>query len=342
MSYPLSKLAEQIHATVVGDPTLNIKGVCTLEEPAPNHITFIRSESPETVRRSLEKLAPTCAVVLNQELSQTAESSINGPSAGPSVLLVKDPYPAFLDLIPLFFEAISGPPGIHPTAIIDPSATVGEGASIGPGCFIGPRVVLGKNVTMYPNVRVFEEVTIGESVTLHSGVAVRNGTVIKDRVTIHDNSVIGADGFGYTPDPKTGLRKVPQIGNVLIESDVEIGANACIDRGTFGPTIIGRGTKIDNLAQVGHNAVLGNFVIVCGQVGIAGSTFIGDGAVLGGQVGVADHIHVSKGARVGGGSAVIRNLPEPGDYIGYPATLATDWRRMQVTLSKLARPKRKK
>jgi UDP-3-O-[3-hydroxymyristoyl] glucosamine N-acyltransferase len=337
-SYPLSHLAEQIKATVIGDSTLNIKGLCTLEAPIADHITFIRSESPEAARRAVEKLPPTCAVILSQALSEGQSL----PTNGRSLLLVDAPYHAFLNLIPLFFEEVSGTPGIHPTATVDPTATIDEGASIGPGCYIGPRAVIGKNFTMHPNARVFEDVSIGNSVTLHSGVAIRHGTIIKDRVTIHDNAVIGADGFGYTPDATVGLRKVPQVGNVRIESDVEIGANACIDRGAFGPTIIGRGTKIDNLSQIGHNVVLGNFVIVCGQVGIAGSCTVGDGVVLGGQVGVADHITINKGIRVGGGSGVTTNLSDPGDYMGYPALLANDWRRIQVSLRKLIRPGRKK
>jgi UDP-3-O-[3-hydroxymyristoyl] glucosamine N-acyltransferase len=298
----------------------------------------MKFDSPEAVVRSFSKLPPSSAVIVKEDFS----SSITPSTDGPSVILVKDPYPSFLNLIPLFFEERVGPPGIHPTAIIDASAVIGDGASIGAGCYVGPSTVIGKNFTMHPNARILGEVTIGDSVTLHSGVAIRHGTQIKDRVTIHDNAVIGADGFGFTPDAQLGLRKVPQIGIVRIESDVEIGANSCIDRGAFGPTIIGRGTKIDNLVQIGHNAVLGNFVIVCGQVGIAGSTSIEDGVVLGGHVGVADHITIAKGARVGGGSSVISNLSTPGDYMGYPAIPATEWRRIQVSLRKMVRQGKKK
>lgn len=338
MSYPLSHIAEQIKARVIGDANLQVRGLCPLEAPVAHHITFIRSESLEATRRALSGLPATCAAIINQDFAAAVESS----GQAPSVVLTKEPYPSFLNIIPLFFEEIPSTPGIHGTALVDPSALISEGASIGAGCYIGPRVSIGKNFTMYPYARVAEDVSIGDGVTLHSGVSIRHGTRMGDRITVFDNAVIGSDGFGYTPDPVLVLRKVPQLGNVLIESDVEIGANACIDRGAFGPTVIGRGTKIDNLAQIGHNAVLGKYVVVCGQVGIAGSTNIGDGAVLGGQVGVADHVTVGKGARVGGGSGITSDLLKPGDYMGYPAIPATDWRRIQVTLKKMIRPNRKK
>jgi UDP-3-O-[3-hydroxymyristoyl] glucosamine N-acyltransferase len=338
-SYPLAYLAEQIKGTLVGDPTLTIAGLCPLEAPAAHHITFIRSESPDSVSRGFGRIPASCAVILKEGLiSSTADRSVNSPSA----ILVKEPYPAFLDLIPLFFEEIVGAPGIHPNASIDSSAMIGEGASIGAGCYVGPGTVIGKHFTMFPNARILGDVTIGDSVTLHAGVSIRHGTKIADRVTIHDNAVIGADGFGFTPVPLVGLRKVPQIGGVRIESDVEIGANACIDRGAFGPTVVGRGTKIDNLAQIGHNVVLGTYVVVCGQVGIAGSSTIADGVVLGGQAGVADHLSISKGVRVGGGSGVTTNLSEPGDYMGYPAIPAQEWRRLQLSFRKTTRRKQKK
>ncbi len=336
-SYPLVGLAEKLTATIVGDRNLIITGLCPLEAPVPNHITFIRSESPDTIARGLAKLPSSCAVILKDDFGHALE----GTRSHPSLILVKEPYPAFLDLIPLFFEEITATPGIHPTATIDPSAVIGENSSIGAGCYVGPGTVTGKNLTMHPNARILGDVTVGDSVVLHAGVSVRHGVKIGDRVTIHDNTVIGADGFGFTPDPALGFRKVPQIGGVHIESDVEIGANTCIDRGTLGPTVVGRGTKIDNLAQIGHNVVLGNNVIVCGQVGIAGSSTIADGVILGGQAGVADHITICKGVRVGGGSGVTTNISEPGDYMGYPAIPAHEWRRLQVSFRKTSRRKQK-
>jgi UDP-3-O-[3-hydroxymyristoyl] glucosamine N-acyltransferase len=336
-SYPLSELARHIGGTLLGDPTLSIAGLAALEDAGPNRITFIRSSSAETVRRELGKLGAKTAVVVSKEIAPSAALS-----EGPSLIVVHESYASFLDLIPLFFEEITTPPGIHPTATIDATATIGEGARIGAGCFIGANVTIGKNFTMHPHARIHEDVRIGDSVTLHGGVSVRNGVQIHDRVTIHDNSVIGADGFGYTPDPKVGLRKVPQLGIVVIESDVEIGANTCIDRGAFGPTIIGQGTKIDNLSQIGHNVTIGKFSIVCGNAAIGGSTKIGEQVVIGGRVGLADHLTIADGVRIGGGSGVITSITERGDYMGFPAIPASEWRRIQVTLRRATKPRRKK
>ena len=336
-THPLSHLAEHIGATILGDTTLTISGLCTLENPLPNNITFIRSDSKETVQRNLTKLPSHTAVIVPEAVAPT-----NVLPSGAPILVVKESYPSFLNLIPLFFAEERAPIGIHPTAQIDPTATIGDGASVGAYVFIGPRCVIGKGVTIHSHSRLYGDVTLGESVTLYSGVSIRNGTQIKDRVTIHDNSVIGADGFGYTPDPKLGLRKVPQLGNVIIESDVEIGANTCIDRGAFGPTVIGRGTKIDNLVQIGHNVTIGSFSIVCGTSAIGGSTKIEGGVVIGGKVGVADHVTIASGVRVGGGSGVTTSLIESGDYMGFPAIKASDWRRTQVSLRGLGRGSRKK
>jgi len=336
-SYPLAHLAEHVGGTVVGDPTLIISGLCTLETPLPNQITFIRSASADTVHREVGKLSSTSAVIIPEQLAPTERTP-----EGPSLILVQESYASFLNLIPLFFSNVEVAPGIHPSAIIDPSATIAPDARIGACCVIGARTSIGKGFTMYTHARIQEDVVIGDSVTIHSGVSIRNGTQIKDRVTIHDNTVIGADGFGYTPDPKLGLRKVPQLGIVQIESDVEIGANTCIDRGAFGPTIIGQGTKIDNLVQIGHNVTIGRFSILCGNAAIGGSTKIGNQVVISGKVGIADHLTIVDGVRIGGGTAVITSLKQSGDYMGFPAIPAAEWRRLQVTLRKSTRSARKK
>lgn len=337
ITHPLSHLAKHIGARIIGNEALTITGLCTLENPIPHSITFIRSESKDTAQRTLAKLPPDIAVIVPESIAPTIM-----PPHGVSVLIVQESYPAFLNLIPLFFADESPTSGIHPTAFIDPTASIGEGASIGSFVYIGPRCSIGKNFTIHGHARLYEDISVGDDVTLYGGVSIRHGTRIKDRVTIHDNSVIGADGFGYTPDPKLGLRKVPQLGIVMIESDVEIGANSCIDRGAFGPTVIGRGVKIDNLCQIGHNTTLGSFSIVCGGSAIGGSTKIGDGVIVAGKAGIADHVTIPSGVRIGGGSAVLNSLKEAGDYIGYPAIKSFEWRRMQVSLRNLSREGRKK
>lgn len=336
-THTLSHLAEHINAKIIGNENLPISGLCTLENPIPHNITFIRSDSKEAVQRGVAKLSKETAAIVSEAVAPAAH-----PPNGASLLIVQESYQAFLNLIPLFFGEPSPTLGIHPTASVDPTASIGEGASIGPFAFVGPRCSVGKHFTIHSHARLYEDVAVGDNVTIYGGVSIRHGTQIKDRVTIHDNTVIGADGFGYTPDSKLGLRKVPQLGIVIIESDVEIGANSCIDRGTFGPTVIGRGVKIDNLCQIGHNAILGNFSIVCGGSAIGGSTKVGEGVVLGGKAGIADHLTIASGVRIGGGSAVIGSLTEAGDYMGYPAITASEWRRIQISLRKINRQRRKK
>lgn len=332
-TYPLSTLVERVSGKVTGNLTLTIMGLCPLDTPQENHITFIRSSSSDTVAREIAKLS-NLAVLVPEALAKELT-----PPSSVALVSVKESYSAFLDLIPLFFKENLPSAGIHPTAIVDPSATLGEAVSIGAYCVVGARTSVGKGSVLYPHVRVYEDVTLGESCKIYSGVSIRSGSKLGARVTIHDNAVIGADGFGYTPDPKVGLRKVPQVGIVEIGPDVEIGAGTCIDRGAFGVTSIGRGTKIDNLCQIGHNTTIGSFTVVCGQAAIAGSTKIGDQVVVGGSVGIADHLEICSGARIGGRAGVTTSLTEPGDYMGFPAIKANEWRRIQVSLRRLVKRK---
>ncbi len=320
-SYPLTTICERAQGRIIGSSDRIVRGVCTLDEPREDHLTFIRAQSCIAVGRFVSKLGGAIAFV--QEGVLPAEHQVGTTS----LIAVKEPYAAFLDSISLFFEEQTPAAGCAPTAVIDPTAVVDPTASVGPFCFIGPDVKIGPKCVLHSHVTVAEGASIGECSVLHNGVVIRERSFLGSYCTVHDNSVIGADGFGYLPDKVLGLRKVPQVGRVEIGDHVEIGANTCIDRGAVGSTVIGSGTKIDNLVQIGHNARIGAFCIICGQVGIAGSTTIADGVVLGGQVGVADHISICKGVRVGGGTSVTEDISEPGDYIGYPAMKARDWQR---------------
>jgi UDP-3-O-[3-hydroxymyristoyl] glucosamine N-acyltransferase len=335
LSYSVQSLADAAQAKPLGDTSIQISNLSSIETPQPDTVTFIRADSAELVAKRIATL-PTPMVVVVPE--KAAPSAI---PTGIALLLAKESYSAFLNLVPLFFEEPKFEPGIHPSAVIHPTAAVHPTASVGAYCSVGARTVIGRNSVLLPNVNVYEDVSIGDSVTIHCGASIRSHTVINARVTIHNNAVIGADGFGYTPDPAVGLRKVPQVGNVIIGSDVEIGANTCIDRGAFGPTTIGRGTKIDNLVQIGHNTSVGEFCIICGQAAIAGSVKIGPKVVVGGSAGIANHLEIVSGVRLGGWAGVTSNLLEPGDYMGFPAIKATEWRRTQVQLRRLYKDSRK-
>ncbi len=329
-TYPLTTICERAGGRIIGNSDRVVRGLCTLDDPREDHLTFIRAQSSRALVGFISNLKGAIAFV--QEGGLPPDLSVEAAS----LIVVKEPHTAFLDAIPLFFEEQTVPVGIAPSAIIDPTATIDSTASIGAFCVIGPHVVIGPRCVLHSNVHVAEGSTIGESTVLHIGVVVREGSILGSHCTVHNNTVIGADGFGYVPDKTLGLRKVPQVGRVEIGEYVEIGANSCIDRGAVGSTVIGRGTKIDNLVQIGHNARIGSFCIICGQVGIAGSTTIADGVVLGGQVGVADHISICKGVRLGGGSVITENISDPGDYIGFPLMKARDWQRRTIELLRSA------
>lgn len=332
-SLSVKELAQRVQGTVLGDSALTISGVCSLDAATAGHLSFIRSKSSEHLMRELLPL-PAIALLVSREIAPESM-----PKTAATIIVVPDAYLAFVDLLPLFVEEDVRAPGIHPTAVVASDARIGKDASIGAYCVIGTGASIGDAAVLHPHVRVYDGAQIGSHAQLFSGVVVREECIIGDRVTIHDNSVIGADGFGYIPDPTAKVRKVPQIGNVVIGDDVEIGASTCIDRGAIGSTRIGRGTKIDNLVQIGHNTVIGAFCFVCGGTGIAGSCTVGDGVVIGGACGIADHCEIVSGVRLGGWTGVVTSLTEPGDYAGFPAMKAGDWRRQQVRLLRLTREK---
>lgn len=319
-------ISQRVGGTLYGNPARTIVGLCARDHPIADHLTFLRVKSARALEGAIRALEG--AVALAPAALLSPETDLGEATA----IAVPDPYATFLDLIPLFFQEHRPAAGVHQTAVIDPSAEIDSSASIGAHCTVGAAAVVGAHTVLHSKVTVYANARIGEYSVLHSGVVIREQCVLGARCVVHNNSVIGADGFGYIPDPRRGLRKVPQIGAVEIADDVEIGANSCIDRGALGNTRIGRGTKIDNLVQVGHNVTIGAHCIVCGQVGIAGSTQIEDGVILGGQSGVADHLRLAAGVRVGGGASVTQDLLEPGDYLGFPIMRAAEWRRYSVEI----------
>lgn len=304
MDKSLLELAELVGGRVVGDPGVRIKGLGTLETAREGQITFLANP------RYSARVAATraSAVVL----------AAGSNSFGCNAIVVENPYLAFAKLLTLFTTRPRVPRGIMAGAMVGSEATIGEEPSIHPGTVIGDRVVIGKRVTLHPNVTLYDDVVLGDDVTLHSGVSVREGCRVGNRVIIHNGSTIGSDGFGYAPEGAAYF-KIPQIGIVIVEDDVEIGANSAIDRAALEVTRVGRGTKIDNLVQIGHNCVIGEDCIIVGQAGIAGSTRLGKHVTLGGQVAIAGHLTVGDGAMISGKSGVMSDVA-PGDVLsGTPA-----------------------
>ncbi len=294
--------------------------VAAIEDATPGTVTFVA----DARHRPYLGTTRASAVLLAH----------GAPAAPMPVLRVAHPYLAFVDVMELFHPARRPAAGVHATAVIAPGAALGAGAAIGPHVVVAADVRIGSNAVLEAGVTIEAGARIGDDFTAHAGVVVRAGVTIGDRVRVHPGAVIGSDGFGYVPRPD-GHRKIPQVGTVIVEDDVEIGANATVDRATLGATVIGRGSKIDNLVMVGHGCRIGPGCLLAAQVGLAGGTQLGTGVMLGGQVGAAGHLHIGDGAQVAAQSGVHGAVPPGAIYGGYPAVEIRAWRRITSSLSRL-------
>jgi len=330
-SYSIQEINEVLKGTIIGDTSTIINAPEQLELAGSSEISFIGNKKYE----KFWETSKACAAVVNEDISiepgrnRAFIKVINADLAMSQVLeLFAPPTPLFS------FD-------IHPTAVIDSTAIIGNGTRIGAGCYVGPKVVLAENITIYPNVTILDECTIGKNTIIWSGAVVRERCHIGNDCILHPNCTIGADGFGFRPDPEKGLVKIPQIGNVILGNNVEIGANTCVDRGKFSSTILGDGCKIDNLIQIGHNSKLGRFCIMAGQSGLAGSVTLGNGVLIGGSASITDHVTISDGAIIGGGSGVTKDVPAGKTLLGYPAIDARDALRQWAILKRLVNDSKK-
>jgi UDP-3-O-[3-hydroxymyristoyl] glucosamine N-acyltransferase len=302
----------------------SVTGVATLAEATPDEISFLGSE------KYLGDFARTraAAVIVQKRVRLPADH-------GRVVFVVGDADLAVAALHERFAPAVPRPPsGRHHTAIVAPSSSIGEGTRIGPNVVIGDDARVGKNCTFHAGVVIGSDVTIGDDCELFPNVVVRERVQIGHRVVIHAGAVLGSDGFGYRWDGQSH-RKIPQIGTVIVEDDVEIGSCVCIDRAKFSATRIGRGTKIDNLVQIGHNVVIGPHCVIVGQVGLAGSSRLGTGVVLGGQVAVRDHVTLGDGSSAAACSGIANDVKPKTIVSGTPALPHRQNLREQAALRRL-------
>jgi len=253
---------------------------------------------------------------------------------------VKDPYLAYTRALRIFHPDAELEPFVHPSAVIDPTARIAARVAIGACVVIGRNVFVGDDVLIHPNVTVYDDVTIGRGSVIHSGVALRERTVIGERVVIHNNAVIGCDGFGYAKDEQKRWLKIPQAGRVVIEDDVEIGAGTTIDRASVGESRIGRGSKVDNLVQIGHSCTVGEDSLLCAQVGLAGSSHIGSRVILAGQAGVAGHLTIGDDVVLTAKSATSHDIPAGKVISGIPAFDNKDWLRSTAAFRRLGEMQR--
>jgi len=320
MAYSAREIAEKIGAEVVGDGSVELTGLAGIEDAHPGELAFVAN------RKYLRYLATTHASAVITEADVHSEQL--------TLLVHPDPYFAFMKAIRIFHPPKEYSPGIHATAVIAESARVDPSAHIGPNVVIEDSVTVGKRSAVLANVFVGEEVEIGDECLIYPNVTIREQSIIGDRVIVHSGTVIGSDGFGYaSADGKH--HKILQVGHVAIEDDVEIGANVTIDRATLGVTRIGRGTKIDNLVQIGHNVDIEEGCIIISQTGVSGSTRLGKYVILAGQVGLVGHIEIGDGAIVGAQSGVSKSVMAGKTVSGSPAREIMHARKIDACLSKL-------
>jgi UDP-3-O-[3-hydroxymyristoyl] glucosamine N-acyltransferase len=332
------QLAQLIGAQIMGPEDLQIIGLEALDRARPGTLTFVRDERfAQAWHTSLASAAVVSRKVPLASLM--ADEAAGDVGAGRALLLVANADMAMIAALKLFAPAEPPtPPGVHRLATVCDGANVDPSAHIGAGCVVEAGAVIGHGVVLHSGVTVGAGASIGEGSILHPGVHVMARCIVGRSCILHSGVVIGADGFGYVPDPDgRGLMKIPHIGNVIIGDGVEIGANSCVDRGKFGATTIGDGTKIDNLVQIGHNCRVGRCCILCGHVGLAGSVTLGDGVVIGGRGAVGDGLEVGAGARIGALAGVINDVPAGAVYMGSPAGPVSEWRRIYAFLRKLGK-----
>jgi UDP-3-O-[3-hydroxymyristoyl] glucosamine N-acyltransferase len=319
----LSELAQLTGTRVEGDHgDVEVTGAAGLDEATEGHVTFLANP------RYTPRVNTTHASAIF--LSEDAQTE--RPIA---ILRAKDPYLAYTRALRIFHPELELVPHIHPSAVIDPSARIADHVAIGACAVIGRNVEIAEGVCLHANVTIYDDVTIGKDSIIHSGVAIRERTVIGERVVIFNNAVIGCDGFGYAKDEQKRWLKIPQTGRVVLEDDVEIGAGTTIDRASVGESRIGRGTKLDNLVQIGHSCTVGEDSLLCAQVGLAGSSHIGNRVILAGQAGVAGHLTIGDDVVLTAKSATSHDVPAGKMISGIPAFDNRDWLRSVAAFRRL-------
>ena len=320
MTFTTAEIAKRLEGEVIGDAAAKLTGFAHADHAKPGDLTF--AENEDYFARA-EQSAAT-AIIADDRFKSAKKILIRVPNARI----------AFAKAMALFFPEKKFTAGIHPTAVIAASAKVDATAHLGPHCVVGERVRIGARAVLQAGTCVGDDSKLGDDVNLFPNVTVYPRTEIGRRVRLHAGTVVGSDGFGYVQDAGVHL-KVPQIGNVIIGDDVEIGAGVTIDRGALGSTVIGKGTKIDNLVHIAHNVEIGEGSLILGQVGIAGSTKFGKYVVLAGQAGIAGHLKIGDRVTVSAQSGVMHNIPAGEKWFGYPAQPDKDFKRQMIAIHRL-------
>ncbi len=322
----LEKITALVGGTLNGDASIEITALNGIAEAGPGQLTYVAQ------RKYLKRLAESKASAV------LVSEAVNAPCAQ---IVVRNPALAFARLLHEFHPAKRPAAGVDARAVVGKDVRLGENVVVSQFVSIGDGTKIGDNTVLHPGVVVGENCTLGANCVLHASVTLYPGTVLGENVILHAGVVIGADGFGYTPDEKMEHFKIPQVGNVVIEDDVEIGANSCVDRAALGTTRVKRGTKIDNLVQIAHNCTVGEHSILVAQSGVAGSSDLGRYVVLAGQAGVADHVTVGDQAILTARAGTFRNLDGGQAYGGNPAIPLSEWKRYVTLFPRLPEMARK-
>ncbi len=326
-------IAESLNAEVFGEPERLISGIKPLVEAGENDLTFFAPTNKKS-KGELHSIASgsSAGAILVSKFEENFKST---------QIVCQNPLQGVIQIARTLVPETLPKLGVHPTAIVGVNCSIGEDCRIGAYSVIGDGVTIGPGSTIHPHSVIYDGVKIGEACVIHSGAVLRENITLGNAVVVQNGTTLGTDGFGYIPHPQLGHLHIPHIGTLVVEDNVEIGANSSIDRGTLGKTKIGAQTKIDNLVQIGHNNQIGQRTLICGQVGIGGSCNIGSNVTLAGCVGVADHIKIDDGVRTAGMTGVSRDLVADNegssDYAGLPPVKVSTWRRQAAAIIKLPR-----
>ena len=330
MEFSAQQIAALLGGKLIGNANAMVSDVAPIEQAEARHLSFITED------KYLPFLQTTKAgvVLVTASLLNNDQAPItNSPS---TIIMVENARGAMGQLLQLVAKAMNpAKKGIEQPSFISEGVAIPENTYIGAFAYIGHNVRLGQNVQIYPNAYIGDNVTIGDNTILYAGVKIYAHCVIGANCILHAGAIIGADGFGFEPDAQGVNQKIPQIGNVIIEDDVEIGANTTVDRAMMGSTIVHKNVKIDNLVQVAHNVEVGESSFLCGQSGIAGSSKIGKHCILTGQVGITGHVEIADNCIFGAKTGVTGSIRKPGMYLGYPAIEASNWRRSMIGVKQL-------
>ena len=319
MKFTTSQIADIIGGRVEGDPQAQVSQLCKIEEGEAGGLSFLANSKYTNYIYETKATAVIVSEAFEPEHPVAA-----------TMIRVADPYLAFATLLKKYNEFQLDKKGVDSLAYISPSAKVGKDCYVGAFAYIGDNVVLGDGAKIYPQTYVGDNSRVGEGTTLFAGVRLYHNSVVGKRCILHSGVVVGADGFGFAPMPDGSYQKIDQIGNVVIEDDVEVGANTTIDRATMGSTIIHKGVKLDNLCQIAHNVVVGENTAMASQSGIAGSGKVGSHCIIAGQVGIVGHIEIGNNVTIAAQSGVTRNFPDNVTILGSPATDAIKQRKTYV------------